>query len=365
MQKISGLATAQGTHEHLQICKLPKRVSMRKHFSDLTLSTLGWGTQSGEPKNIVDLKYETALPRILEAGINVIDTSPSYRHQRSQRALGTALSKFFHTGKLSREALLLTTHAGFLAFDRKEADPEVYLQDRIFPTTKLCVHDFVGHAWSMHPTWIRYQLDLSSRLMQVESFDILYLDAPDIGLRQSNKQAWESQLADAFREMEELKAEGKIAAWGVASLEGFRDKGDGHSLLDIDHLMALAKKTCGQDHGFRALQLPYNLGMLDLLNVKTQAGAPLLEAIQKHGLHCSGMLSLGQGQLCEGLPEDLRNNLGQWPEHAQTALEFARSTPGMHCALVGMKSKGHLEQNLELQKQSPLEEDLWRSLFAD
>jgi aryl-alcohol dehydrogenase-like predicted oxidoreductase len=364
MKKISGLATREGTQQFLDTCQLPNRVATDGAFHDLHLSTLGWGTQSGEAKNIVDLKYETALPLILEAGINLIDTSPSYRHQRSQRALGTALGKRFRQGIIQREALCITTHGGFLAFDRKEVNPEDFLENNILRNTTLEKEDFLGSAWSMHPTWLRYQLDLSSDLMGLDNFDIFFLDAPELGLRSWNRREWEHHLGLAFQEMENFRKEGRIAAWGIASLEGFSDDGKGSCQLDLEVLLKIAEDRCGPDHGFKGIQLPYNLGMLDLLNVKTLGGKSLIDLISNHELFCSSMLSLGQGQLCSDLPTDLKENLGNWPVDAQTALEFVRSTPGCSCSLVGMKTRRHVEENILLQKRSPLEKETWKTLFS-
>jgi aryl-alcohol dehydrogenase-like predicted oxidoreductase len=39
---------------------------------------------------------------------------------------------------------------------------------------------------------------------------------------------------------------------------------------------------------------------------------------------------------------------------AQRALQFARSTPGITCALVGMKTTAHAEENAALAKIEPL-----------
>jgi aryl-alcohol dehydrogenase-like predicted oxidoreductase len=50
--------------------------------------------------------------------------------------------------------------------------------------------------------------------------------------------------------------------------------------------------------------------------------------------------------LARELPGDVRSRIPGLTTDAQRALHFARSTPGIGTALVGMKDVGHVEENL-------------------
>jgi aryl-alcohol dehydrogenase-like predicted oxidoreductase len=360
-RRLPGLASAAGTRRGLQRAGLNPGGPAVADWGELALCRLGWGTQSGDWKNIVDLKIESALPTILAAGLNLVDTSPAYRARRSQAALGRALAKALRQGLVARDELVLTTQVGWLALDRKEEDPREFLLRAELPGSGLAESDFVGAAWSLHPDWITRQLELSCRLLGVEAFDLLLLSAPEMALR-SGRSRGHDRLRAAFERCEELRAAGRIGAWGLSSLDGFRAGAEGRTLLDPAELAALAREAAGPEHGLRAAMLPYSLGMLDLLNGHTPSGVPLQQAFAEAGCLVIGALSLGQGQLAHGLPPSIAQSMPGLDD-AQRALQFARSTPGLGCALVGMKTREHIEANLALLQHPPLGETQWRALF--
>lgn len=76
-----------------------------------------------------------------------------------------------------------------------------------------------------------------------------------------------------------------------------------------------------------------------------------------------GSATLYQGRLTHGLPEDLGPRLGTKTD-AETAIQFARSAPGLTTALIGMGHKEHVAANLK-PAQAPLTaEKVWRGLFT-
>ena len=361
MTQWSGLATPQATAERCARL-LPEHA--RSRAGGLSVSRLGWGTLPGELKNIVDAKIESALARVLEGGVNVIDSSPAYRRRRSQAALGQALDRELKRGTVRRQELLVATHAGWLAFDRQEEEPAALLEREILPATGLGAADFVGQVWSLEPAWLRHQLELASRLCRLEAFDLLLLDAPETGLKVWTRETWRARLRRAFACCEELAAEGLIGGYGVASLEGFRADAQGRSPLDLDELLELAREAAGGDSAFRAVQMPCSLAALDLLNLRTASGADFRARAAEAGLWVAGLLSLGQGQLTLGLPASLRELLpGLRP--AQLALQVLFSMPGLDTALVGMKTREHIAENLALLRKPRLDEAAWRRLFAE
>jgi len=55
-----------------------------------------------------------------------------------------------------------------------------------------------------------------------------------------------------------------------------------------------------------------------------------------------------QARLTRNLPESIATRLEGPRSDSQRAIQFARSTPGVTSALVGMSQVAHVEENLEL-----------------
>jgi hypothetical protein len=60
-----------------------------RRFGDALVSSVGVGTYLGDATDAADDRYRAALVDAVESGINVVDTAINYRHQRSERAVGT------------------------------------------------------------------------------------------------------------------------------------------------------------------------------------------------------------------------------------------------------------------------------------
>jgi aryl-alcohol dehydrogenase-like predicted oxidoreductase len=356
---LSGKATAKG----MSAGQAPALRQETTRLGGLPVGTLGWGTQSGEVKNIVDSKFERALPAVLDAGIRIVDSSPSYRCRRSMKAIGNALKSQVAQGHVSREELLLISHVGWLAFDRKEENPALFL-DREIKRLGLQLADFVGGVWSLHPAWIRDQVELARTLAGIEHIELLMLDAPELGRRVWSVEEWRVRLTEAFATCEELAAEGLIGHYGLCSMDGFRPPEKQVLALDPLELASLAKQAAGGESRLAAVQMPFNLAMLESLNAKNRGGAGLFDLLEELGWWRIGCLPLGQGQLCHSIPSALKPLMaGLSP--AQASLEFARSAPMLDTVLVGMKTREHLEENLELAKRKALKKDDWLSLFVE
>ena len=127
---IPGFATAEGTARYRD--RFPQ-FREAEHFrqpnhvpgaSNLWLSSIGEGTYLGEPDDAADASYTDAITASLRSGINVLDTAINYRHQRSERNVGSALANLATAGQLRRDEVLVCTKAGYLSLDGNlPADP--------------------------------------------------------------------------------------------------------------------------------------------------------------------------------------------------------------------------------------------------
>src|SRR5262245_15927090 len=91
-KRLPGRATIEGTRRYAE--RAAARVATG-HFRELagggSASTLGLGTYLGPEDGATDILYQDAIVQALALGINVLDTAVNYRHQRSERAIRTAL----------------------------------------------------------------------------------------------------------------------------------------------------------------------------------------------------------------------------------------------------------------------------------
>jgi aryl-alcohol dehydrogenase-like predicted oxidoreductase len=368
-QLVPGCATPAGTARYRD------RLAHERpgHFRDvrgLWLSSIGLGTYLGDPTPEVDALYRNAVTRALEMGANVIDSASNYRHQRSERAIGEALAEMISLGSVRRDEVFLATKGGFLTFDGEEPDdPGAYFNETLIETGLIKPGDVAANCHVMSPRYIENQIDASRRNLGVESIDLYYLHNPETQLGAVSRPEFYGRLADAFRELEKAVAADKVRAYGVATWNAFRvapAARDSVSLLEVLHA---ASKGGGSAHHFQAVQLPINLGMVEALTAKTQPLdgdlVPALRAARAYGITIFASASILQGQLAQGMPDELRNRFAGLATDAQRALQFVRSTPGVTCALVGMSHREHVEENLATAAIPPLSLEGYRALFED
>ena len=318
------------------------------------MSTIGIGTYLGEPDEACDERYMQAVEAAVRGGVNVIDTSINYRHQRSERSVGLALRRLFDSGAAARDELLVCTKAGFLT---PGAVPG-WLPDS---------GEVAGRMHSIAPGFLEDQLERSLANLGLDTIDVYYLHNPETQLRFVSREVFEDRLLAAFARLEQFCREGRIACYGVATWDGLRLKPDAPARLSLSRLVELARQAGGEDCHFRFVQLPFNLAMPEAFtrphDPAPAGGAPLLEIAARMGVTVFASAPLLQARLAQGLPEAVRRAFPECATDAQCALQFARSAPGVTAALAGMSSAAHVEENLALRAVPPAPLERWLALF--
>ena len=296
-----------------------------RHFSEqhgLMLSSIGIGTYLGNPDAATDADYTRAIVRAVQLGVNVIDSAANYRFQRSERSIGAALKLLAAEHGIAREELVICTKGGYLPFDG--APPRSvaqYFQETFVKPGIASFEDVVAGSHCMTPSYLQSQLDQSLRNMGLECVDVYYIHNPESQLGHVSEEEFYDRIKQAFARLEENRREGKLAHYGVATWNGFRtppNSGHHHSLT---RMVELAREVGGEQHGFHFIQLPFNVAMPEATRVFDEA--------QRSGITVVASASLMQGRI-----------------PPQTAIEFARSHPGLTTALIGMSRVEHVEENL-------------------
>ncbi|HYE16604.1 MAG TPA: aldo/keto reductase, partial [Pyrinomonadaceae bacterium] len=189
-------------------------------------------------------------------------------------------------------------------------------------------------------------------------------------LQALGREEFDRRLRSAFEQLERERAAGRVKHYGVATWNGFRAQAGSRGHHPLERMVELAREAAGgaDSHGFRFVQLPFNLGMPEALVADNQpfrgASVSVLEAAKALGVTVVASASILQGKVAQDLPEHIRRPLGSLPTDAQTAIQFVRSTPGVTTALVGMSSRAHVEENLRLASVAPASAGDYSKLFT-
>ena len=364
---MSKFATAEGTKKYAERFT----DAAENHFraaQDLTLSSIGIGTYLGNWDAQTDENYMQAITKFVESGGNVIDTAANYRFQRSERNIGAALKKLQEKG-FAREEIFISTKGGYLPFDNEPpTNVKNYFEENFVEKGIADFDDLVGGSHCMTPKYLQSQIDQSLKNMRIDGLDLFYIHNPESQLSEIDRYTFEARLARAFEMLEQNRSEGKLQFYGVATWNGFRNVPDNPSYHSLERMVNIARQVGGDDHGFRFIQLPYNLAMPEAYLLRNQAVSgkvhSTIEAAQELGVSVMCSASILQGKLAHSVPLHIRASLGNPTTDAMTSIQFVRSTPGVTTALVGMSQTAHVEENMNLAHLAPASEEQFSELFV-
>ena len=300
----------------------------------LVLSSIGIGTYLGNADETTDENYTRAIVRAVQLGVNVIDSAANYRFQRSERSIGQALQTLANEHGIAREELVICTKGGYLPFDgAPPRNVRQYVEETFVKPGVASFADIVGGSHCMTPAYLQNQLDQSLRNMNLECVDVYYIHNPESQLQYITEPEFYSRLKLAFERLEQNRKQGKLAYYGVATWNGFRaanNSGGHHSLV---RMVEVAREIGGEAHGFRFIQLPFNLAMPEAATTANETldgiSMSVVDAAKRLGVTVVASASLLQGRI----PPD-------------KAIQFVGETPGITTALIGMSKVEHVEENL-------------------
>jgi D-threo-aldose 1-dehydrogenase len=284
-----------------------------------------------------DATKRAAIERALAAGINWIDTAPSYGDGRSEQALGWLLED---------------------------------VADKPYPSTKVRLDlgrldDLAGQ--------VERSLEQSLERLRCDSVELFQLHNP-IGPQTSGERIGldqvlgEDGVADVFDRLREQ---------GLTRLTGITANGD---TLAVRRVVAserfdsaqvyynMLNPSAGQDmppawkgHDFRGLLATCREHGVAVMNIRVLA-AGVLATEQRHGREAPMMPEAdlpNEERRARAVFERLGDRDGT---RAQTAIRFALANPDISGIVVGMAELDHLEQALAAAEMGPLPEDALAAL---
>ena len=351
---ISGYATSEGTKNFSKNSQV--NLENFKIFEDLHLSNVGIGTYLGNPDSQTDELVKNAVKQSVLSGVNVIDTAINYRAQKAERSVGKALSELIQEEKITRNQVFVSSKNGYVTNDADiQEDFMEYVMRELGKTGIVKEGDITSGYHCMTTAYLSDQLDRSLKNLDLECIDLMYLHNGIEGqIKDISKDEFLEKLKSVFELYEQKRDEGKIKFYGMATWECFRVKDNDPQHLSLEDVVEMAKKIGGDNHGFKFIQLPYNMNYDQALLGKNQIiqnkPVSILESAVTLGIGVFTSVPFMQGRLLAPgvMPEfsDLKSSL--------RALQFIRSSPGVLAPLVGQKSAEHVSENLEIMKVPPL-----------
>jgi len=315
------------------------------------MSSIGLGTYLGHWDEHTDRSYQEAITRVIELGCNVIDSAINYRFQRSERAIGAALKESIEAGKASRDEIVVATKAGFFPFeDEPPRDARVWVLDNVINKGLAQAEDIVGGSHCMTPRYLEDQLARSLENLGLDAIDIYYIHNPESQLEAVPRDEFNKRLRAAFEALERAAGDGRIGCYGTATWNGYRQPSGSRGYLSLSEIVSIAREVGGEDHHFKAIQLPHNLAMPEAFTLENQSidgeQLSLLIAADRLGITVMCSASMFQAKLAQNLPPFVGAALKGLDTDAQRAIQFVRSTPGVTTALVGMARRAHVDENM-------------------
>jgi aryl-alcohol dehydrogenase-like predicted oxidoreductase len=357
-----GHATPEGTKNFQEnaVKNKGKPADHFRVFDKLYLSSIGMGTYLGKPDKKDDQSMENAVyDSIKSGGVNVVDTAINYRAMRSEKSVGRALLRLINDETITRDQVFVSTKNGYITNDGDypEIDVMEYLQRMFISNGVMRAGDISSGYNVLNPNYLKRCIDKSLANLHLATLDLVYIHNPfESWYEDVSREHFFKMLSKVFEAYEEYRNMGKIRYYGMATWTCFRVLPDSKEYLSLEHVIKTAEKVGGLErHGFRFIQLPYNLAYSEALLLRNQTvgmekNLTILEAAEKLNIGVFTSIPLFQGRLLRTKIPDY----GGLTDQVSKLLQIVRSSPSVIAPLVGQKKSDHVEQNLKISSISPL-----------
>ena len=362
-QTLEGYATPEGTKKYMDYAISQRRPrSHFKPFDSLQLSSIGMGTYLGQLSEEDDQAVENAVYQSVKSGaVNVIDTAINYRAMRSEKSIGRALLRLVNERIISRDQVFVSTKNGYITNDGDYPNIDVmeYIH-RMYIQTEVITADDISSGYNViNPNYLTKCIDKSLMNMHISTIDLVYIhNAFESWYQDVSREQFMEMLAKAFEVYEKYRAKNKIRYYGMATWTCFRVPSSSPEYLSLEQAVKSAESIGGQDHGFRFIQLPYNLAYSEALLLRNQSvgseeNLTILQAAAKLNIGIFTSIPLFQGRLLRSqIP-----NYGNVTDPVAKLLQIIRSSPSVIAPLIGQKKAEHVEENLKTANMPPLSEE--------
>lgn len=357
---LNGFATPSGTKKYLDYAIQKGKPSGHfRNFDGLYLSSIGMGTYLGQLAVEDDNDIENAVYDSIKSGaINVIDTAINYRAMKSEKNIGKALLRLINDGIISRDEVFICTKNGYITNDGEypRVDVMEYMQKMFISTGVIKPNDISSGYNVLNPNYIARCIDKSLINMHLNCIDLMYIhNAFESWYEDINREEFMQMLSKVFEVYEKYRSSNKIKYYGMATWTCFRVHQNNREYLSLEETVKVAEKVGGKNHGFRFIQLPYNLvyseaALLENQDVGSIKNLTILEAAERLNIGVFTSIPLFQSRLLDANIPDYAGLTDQ----VEKLIQIIRSTPSIIAPLIGQKKPQHVQQNIKLADVPPM-----------
>lgn len=361
---IKGFASSEGTKKFRDnAIKKGKSYLHFKEFDDLILSSIGMGTYLGDLSKEDDIDIENALYESVKShAINVIDSAINYRAMKSEKSIGRSITRLVNDGIISRDEIFVSTKNGYITNDGDYPMLDVweYIQRMYISTGIIKAEDISSGYNVLNPAYIEKCIERSRFNLKLDTLDLVYIhNAFESWNQDVSKNKFFDMLSKVFEIYEKFRSKNKIRYYGMATWTCFRVGEENKEYLSLDEVYNIAKSIGGVDHGFRFIQLPYNLAYSEALflknqNVGNEKKLTILEAAKRLKIGVFSSVPLLQGKLIQTKIPDYSETL---TDPIMKLLQIIRSSPSIIAPLIGQKKMDHVNKNNKISEIPPLSEE--------
>jgi aryl-alcohol dehydrogenase-like predicted oxidoreductase len=360
---LEGYATPDGTRKYTDYAiSQGKPRNHFKSFDNLNLSSLGMGTYLGQLSEEDDQAVENAVYQSVRSGaINVIDTAINYRAMKSEKSIGKGLLRLVNDSVISRDQVFVSTKNGYITNDGDYPNIDVMeYMHRMYIQSEVITADDISSGYNViKPSYLAKCIDKSLTNMHLSTIDLVYIhNAFESWYQDISREQFMEMLTKAFEMYEKYRSEKKIRYYGMATWTCFRVPSESPEYLSLEQAVKCAESAGGKHHGFKFIQLPYNLAYSEALllrnqSVRSEENLTILQAAAKLNIGIFTSIPFFQGRLLSShIP-----NYGNVTDPVAKLLQIIRSSPSVIAPLIGQKKSEHVEENLKVANMPPLSED--------
>ena len=360
---IDGYATPEGTKNYMQFAVSRRKPAAHfKSFDGLRLSSLGMGTYLGQPTEDDDQAIENAIYQSVKSGaVNVVDTAINYRSMKSEKTIGSALSRLIKDKIISREQLFICTKNGYITNDGDYPTVDVmeYMYKMYIQPEVITADDISSGYNVMNPNYLARCIDKSLMNMHISTLDLVYIhNAFESWYQDVSREKFMEMLVKVFEIYERYRTKNKIRYYGMATWTCFRVPPTSSEYLSLEQVVKCADSISGKGRGFRFIQLPYNLAYSEALLLKNQSvgsekNLTILQAAARLNVGVFTSVPLFQGRLLRSQVP----NYGNVTDPVSKLVQIIRSSPSVIAPLIGQKKPEHVEENLKTANIPPLSKE--------
>jgi aryl-alcohol dehydrogenase-like predicted oxidoreductase len=235
-----------------------------------------------------------------------------------------------------------------------------YIQRMYISTGIIKAEDISSGYNVLKPAYIEKCIERSRFNLKLDTLDLVYVhNAFESWHQDVSKDKFFEMLSKVFEIYEKFRSLNKIRYYGMATWTCFRVSEENKEYLSLAEVYNIAKNIGGIDHGFRFIQLPYNLAYSEALflknqNVRNEKKLTILEAAKRLKIGVFSSVPLLQGKLIQTKIPDYSEGL---TDPIMKLVQIIRSSPSIIAPLIGQKKMDHVNNNNKISEVPPLSEE--------